>query len=231
MNVLPRLLASSRCPHNIRFLVGESVSSSIRHYSTNTPVSTKTPSPDDSSYHFSQLVKTALAQADPKKSKKKKSRKFPAKPISADSKKSKKKKSREVTAKPIPKQKLEDASEQVTNSQNLEACLRSFPTEDWVPEPWTHPQYDQRPADDINRSTPPHILEHKIISEGTLNPSETETLTDVPTAVEHLPVAKLCHGLERVLFKCVIYLCSTFLRLTNVQPRCPLVTRPAFEGI
>lgn len=64
MNVwaaLPRLLASSRCPQNVRFLVEERLSSSIRLFSTNTPVSTETPES-----HFSELLKKALEQADSK---------------------------------------------------------------------------------------------------------------------------------------------------------------------
>ena len=60
MNVwttLPRSLASSKCLHNMRFLMGESSSSSIHHFSTNTPASTK-------QGHVSELLKEALTQAD-----------------------------------------------------------------------------------------------------------------------------------------------------------------------
>lgn len=45
-----------------------------------------------------------------------------------------------------------------------------------------------------------------MISEGQLIPSLTNTLADVPAVAEHLPVATLAHGLERVLFKYDIYL-------------------------
>lgn len=65
MNVwitLSRSLASPRCLHNVRFLVGESSSSSIRHFSTNAPASTdKSP---ESHSHLSGLLKEALTQAD-----------------------------------------------------------------------------------------------------------------------------------------------------------------------
>lgn len=272
MNVwtaLPRLLASSRCPYNVRFLVEESFSSSIRHFSTNTPVST---TPEVSVSHFSDLVKQALAQADSKvhtqhsaprlrstpntlniislkgtkrtkrpkvekkaasqkdtdstKSKKQKSCKSTAEPTpkrrkrrekkeasqkDADSTKSKKQKSRKSTAEPIPKQGLKDTSEQLIHTPSLsQATLWPFPTENWAAEPWTIQQNDDRPAEDLDRSFPPHILEHKLISEGTLKPSVTNILVDVPTVVEHLPVARLCHGLERVLFKYVVHLFTHF---------------------
>jgi hypothetical protein len=253
MNVwtaLPRLLASSRCSRNVRFLVEESLSSSIRHFSTNTPVSTKTP--EDSDLNFSQLVEKALAQADSKVHKKHtpprlkhtsdsltfslstkarppkpKRRKMPKakggkKAVSrngTDSTKSEKKKSRESTAKripkPIPKQELQDASEHTPPpSQDLKTTLSesSFPTEKWVTEPWANKQNDQRPADDIDRSFPPHILEQKIILEGTIDPSGAKALIDVPTVMEHLPVATLCHGLDRVLFK-YVYLLLDFLTI------------------
>jgi hypothetical protein len=130
MNVwtaLPRLLVSSRCPDNVRFLVEKNSSSSIRHNSTNTAVSSKPPS----------------------------------------------------------------------------KALGAIPTENWLSEPWSaNLQKDDRP-EESDRPSPPHILEHVIFSEGTLNPSVTNGLVDVPTVVEHLPVARLCHGLERVLFKYV----------------------------
>ena len=243
MNVwtaLPRLLVSSRCPHNVRVLVEESLSSSIRRYSANTPVTAKTKPPDLSVSHFTDLVKRALAQADskahtkhspprlrtmsnaediisPLKKKKTATRRRKIRPKekkaasknNTNSTKSKKQKTREPTAEAIPKQGLRDASEQLTlappPSQDLESSLSGFPTENWVREPWENQQNDDRP-EDIDRSYPPHILEHRTISEGTLYPSMTNSLVDVPTVVEHLPVAKLCHGLERVLFKYVIHL-------------------------
>lgn len=67
----------------------------------------------------------------------------------------------------------------------------------------------------MDRSTPPHILNQKIISEGQLIPCMTNALVDVAPVAEHLPVATLSHGLERVLFKCVIYFSSNFSRLTD----------------
>ena len=57
----------------------------------------------------------------------------------------------------------------------------------------------------MDRSTPPHILNQKMISEGTLVPSAANSLIDVPAVAEHRPVATLSHGLERVLFKYVIF--------------------------
>ena len=216
------------------------MSSSIRHFSTNTPVSTKTPEAPAS--HFSELVKEALAQADSKvhtqhtaprlqsatnaltlspfTSKKKtrrrkmsKGEKKAASRKDADATKSKKQKSREFTAEPIPKQGLRDASEQLICTPPSSRIFEGIPTENWVAEPWANQQNDERPADNVDRPFPPHILEQKILSEGTLNPSVTNNLVDVPTVVEHQPVATLCHGLERVLFKYVIYLWLDFLMI------------------
>jgi hypothetical protein len=79
-------------------------------------------------------------------------------------------------------------------SNALRINFWSFPTENWAAEPWsTLPNDDQHQPpqpEDIDRSSPPHLLEQVIISEGTLNPSVTSNLVDVPTVVEHLPVAK-----------------------------------------
>jgi hypothetical protein len=260
MNVwtaLPRLLVFSRCPHKVRSLVEESLSSRIRHYSTNTPVLTKPP--DAAVTQFSDLVKKALARAD---SEKHNQHSAPRLPITSDaltismtpeasekktkrrkkkaasknitkSTKSKKRESRKLTAKPIPKkQELQDASEQPIlsppPSQELERSLSAIPTENWVTEPWWVKSEDR--PEEIDRSYPPHILEQVIYSEGILNPSKTSSLVDVPAVEEHLPVARLCHGLERVLFKYVTF-GSTFLGLTDLQPRCSLGTRPAFGGV
>lgn len=251
MNVwtaLPRLLASSRCLHNVRFLVGERLSSNIRHF----PSPDQPPESDEDSTkileglleHLSK--KKSLAEADSKvhtqhtaprlqstsdamnfsrhkflkRARRKKRSKVERKAASwndTDSTKSKEQKPCEITAEPIPKQGLRDASEQLNQtpppSQSLEVTCSTFPTENWVSEPWANQQYDGRHTDDIDRSFPPHILEQKIISEGTLNPSVTNGLVDVPTVVEHLPVARLCHGLERVLFKYVIYFWLDFLMI------------------
>ena len=258
MNVwtaLPRLLVSSRCPHNARFLVEESLLNSIRHYSTNTPVSTKPPEVS-SNTHFSDLVKEALARADSKthtqhsaprlhitsdgstisaspfknvkkaskgkrrRGKRSKEEKKAASKNNTDSKKSKKPKSPELTAEPIPKQdagdQLTPEEERIRNEQmlqNLNKSLSAFPTEKWATEPWWVNQQNDDQPEDLDRSSPPHILQHVVMSEGTLNPSVTSSLVDVPTLVEHLPVARLCHGLERVLFKYVIYLLPDFLRV------------------
>lgn len=252
MNVwtaLPRLLVSSRCPHNVRFLVVERLSSRIRHYSTNLPVVIDPP--DVAVTQFSDLVKKALARADSKdykehsaprlpipsdastiemspppsgkkakgekktKSEKKAKRlkkKAASKNITKSSK-SRKRDTRKLTAKPKPKQGLQDASEQQIltppPSQELERSLSAIPTEHWVTEPWWVKSEDR--PEEIDRSYPPHILEQVIHSEGVLDPSKTSSLVDVPPVVEHQPVARLCHGLERVLFK---YVNLPFARLS-----------------
>lgn len=235
MNVwtaLPRLLVSSKCPHNVRFLVEESLSSRIRHYSTNTPVSSKPPDADAT--QFSDLLKEALARADSKvhtqksaprlpttsnaltlalnspksknrlkqtrRKKKSQERKKAASKNNTDSTKSKKRKSPELTAEPIPP--LDQSADE--RLQKLERELTAFPTEKWSSEPWwTNQENDVDRPEEIDRSPPPHILQQVIFSEGKLKPSVTSNLVDVPTVVEHLPVARLCHGLERVLFKYV----------------------------
>ena len=83
----------------------------------------------------------------------------------------------------------------------------------------TNTQDDTRPSiDDKDRSSPPHILDQKIISEGKLIPSVANTLIDVPTVAEHLPVARLSHGLDRVLFKYVVLLWLNFLKIDRNSP-------------
>jgi hypothetical protein len=248
MNVwaaLPRLLASSRCPHNVRCLVEEKLPSSIRHFSTNTPVSTKTP--EDSDSQFSELLKRALEQADSraytqhsaprlrstsdlalssfKKKRRKKASKGEKREKKAASQKDTKRKqreSRESTLKPLSKE-LQDAIERRTtppSSQDPEETRWLFPSEKWVAEPWASSSLlqqnderptDERPTDDLDRPSPPHILDQNLISEGTLIPSVTNILIDVPAVTEHLPIATLSHGLDRVLFKYVIYLWLDFL--------------------
>ena len=150
--VLPRLLASSRCPHNLRVLVEESLSSSIRHFSTNTPVPTKTP--EDPVSQFSDLLKNAIKQADSKvhtqhvprleppsdatiRTFKRRKMSKKEKKAAKRREKSKQGESRESTAEPVPKQELRDDSEQTPPpSQTLASLLRGFPTEGWEPEPW-----------------------------------------------------------------------------------------------
>ena len=246
MNVwaaLPRLLASSRCPHNVRFLVEERLPSSIRHLSTNTPVSTKTPENSDS--QFSELLKRALEEADSrthtqhsaprlqspsnlafspfKKKRRKKVSKGEKKAASQKDTKRKQREFRKFTVKPLSKEVQDAIERRITppSSQDPEETRWLFPSEKWVAEPWASSSLlqqnderpsDERPTDDSNRSSPPHILDQKIISEGTLVPSVTNILIDVPAVAEHLPVATLSHGLERVLFKYVIYLWLDFLR-------------------
>ena len=224
LTVLPRLLVSSRCPHSVRFLLEESLSSSIRHNSTNAAVLNKP------SAHYSDLVKEALASktdtqdsAPPrlhttapskpikktksirrraKRSKEKEELKSASK-NNIDSKKTQKKKPSK-----LPEAGLRDI-------KRLESQLLEFPKEKWESEPWWSSQQtdDQHQPEDADRSSPPHLLQQVIISEGTLNPSETSNLVDVPAVVEHLPVARLCHGLERVLFKYVIFLWLDFLMI------------------
>lgn len=131
---------------------------------------------------------------------------FLASRIITKSSKSKKRESRKLTAKPSPKPKrLRDALKQLIitppPSKELERSLSAFPTEKWVTEPWWVKSEDR--PEEIDRSYPPHILEQVIHSEGVLYPSKTSSLVDVPPVVEHQPVARLCHGLERVLFKYV----------------------------
>ncbi|KAF8809570.1 Pet127-domain-containing protein [Phlegmacium glaucopus] len=99
--------------------------------------------------------------------------------------------------------------EPLSPSQNLEATHSGFVSDTWPSEPWATTvlrsslpeQDDTRPSvDDIDRSSPPHILEQKVVSDGKLIPSVTNALVDLTPVAEHLPVATLAHGLERVLF-------------------------------
>ena len=214
MNVwtaLPRVLASSRCPQNVRFLVEESLSSRFRHYSTITPVSSKPPD----GTHFYDLAKEALARTDSikqsssskektkwlrRRKKRTKEEKKAASKNNTDSTTSKKQKSLKLAAEPIPPLD-ESANDKITGE--LEKALTAFPTEQWSTEPWWTNQQTEDPPEEIDRASPPHFLQQVIFSEGTLNPSVPNNLVDVPTVVEHLPVARLSHGLERVLFKYV----------------------------
>lgn len=246
MNVwaaLPRLLASSRCPHNVRFLVEEKLPNGIRHFSTNTPVSTKTP--EESDLQFSELLKRALEQADSKaytkhsaprlqsmsdlalspfqKKRRKRALKGEKKAASQKDTKRKQRESRELYVKLLSKEVQNAIKRRTTppSSQDPEETRWAFPSEKWVAEPWASSSLlqqqnderpnDERPTGDLDRSSPPHILDQKIISEGTLIPSVTNILIDVPAVAEHLPIATLSHGLERVLFKYVIYLWLDFL--------------------
>ena len=110
---------------------------------------------------------------------------------------------------------LDDLFHLPPSSQDIGETRSAFPSENWVAEPWASSSLPQenaeRPTEDIDRPSPPHIMNQKVISEGTLTPSATDILIDVPTVEEHLPVATLSHGLERVLFKYVIYLSLDFL--------------------
>lgn len=159
---LPRLLVSSRCPHNVRFLVEGRLSSSIRRFSTNAPVTTKTP--EDSASQFSELLKNALKQADSKvhkqhsaprlrfttnaltlrpfkKKKRKKTakaekKKAPKAEKKAASQKDRKSKQRESRESILDEESRSLLISKLPLSQDLEATRSTFPSENWVAEPW-----------------------------------------------------------------------------------------------
>jgi len=213
MNVwsaLPRSFASSRCLHAVRSLSGENSSDVLRHYSTNTPASTD--SPKDPLHDLAHLVKEALAEAD-------------AQILSQHSPPRLQFPSKDLILSPLkrPKRKKKGLKGDKKAGSKNEAASETWPSEPWAATGNLHirvieheliflsppvlksslPQQDDTgpSVDDLDRSSPPHILDQKIISEGKVMPSVTNTLIDLPPVSEHLPVATLAHGLERVLFK------------------------------
>ncbi|KAF8158335.1 mitochondrial protein Pet127-domain-containing protein [Crassisporium funariophilum] len=115
----------------------------------------------------------------------------------------------------------------------------SLVAETWHKEPWANTGGAKKVlnlAEEYqDRALPPHISQQDLVRQGEISDSQGSLLVDLPPVSQHLPVATLSHGLDRVLFNPgVHWLQDPRSRVYNFTPwleKIPKVNHFAFERL